>query len=108
MERVNDITVNNLMMMKITVVAILKCLYKLHVTCSCQVAVKNWYSISNILASSDSKLYVCTVAFDLDLTVLFLFCIFNVLASYHLIRPLYFCYHIINSSQATLNLDNFL
>lgn len=94
--------------MKVTVVSILKCLYKLHITQSCQIVMKSWYSLSKKLSSNDSKLYVCTVACALNLTVLFLLCIFNLLASYRLLRQLYFCYHIINNSQGTLNLDNFL
>lgn len=106
----SEITVNNLIMVKITVVSKLKCLCKLQVIALrvVKLVMKSWYSLSKTLSSNDRKFYVCDVAFALNLTVHFLFCVFSMLASYHLLRQLYFCYHIINNSQSTFNLDNFL
>ena len=96
--------------MKIAVVSKLKCLCKLQVIALrvVKLVMKSWYLLSKTLSSNDRKFYVCTVAFALDLTVHFLFCVFSMLASYHLLRQLYFGYHIINNSQSTFNLDNFL
>ena len=82
-EGFNEITVNNLMMMKITVVSKLKCLCKLQVIALrvVKLVMKSWYSLSKTLSSNDRKLYVCTVAFALNLTVHFLFCVFSMLAT---------------------------